>query len=147
MCLNALYERNCGQLTKLISMIVFTRISGRSFSFSFRTQTHSIDIKNISILPPTTRHDRMISSPSCLGPILLLFSCRPHLSSTTGCSGKTKYVEEGNKCLFCHSNKRKIKFDLIERMFSYHVFVGNNKFSNLPVPHALLIFHDRFYGN
>lgn len=43
-------------------------------------------------LPPTTRHDSIISSASCIGPILVLFSCRPHLSSTTGDSGKTTFI-------------------------------------------------------
>lgn len=40
-------------------------------------------------LPPTTLHDKIISSPSCMGPILVPFSCRPHRSNITGDSGKT----------------------------------------------------------
>lgn len=44
----------------------------------------------LRFLPPTTRHDKIMSSFSCIGPIFVPLSCLPHLSNITGDSGKTK---------------------------------------------------------
>lgn len=58
--------------------------------FIIWTHRHELSINLIFISsPPTTRHDKIMSSPSWVGPIFVLFSCLPHLSNTTGCSGKT----------------------------------------------------------
>lgn len=87
----------------------------------------------------------MMSSPSWVGPILVLFSCRPHLSNTTGCSGKTvkgKWKNHNSRCRFFIISKKKkkenssqvakvssistqfwweIKLDFIEDMLSYQL--------------------------
>lgn len=46
----------------------------------------------IRYLPPTTRHESITSSPSSIGPIVVLFIIRPQRSRIIGFSGRTSQV-------------------------------------------------------
>lgn len=69
---------------------------------------------NFSIhLPPTTRHERITSSPSSMGPIVVLFMLRPQRSRIIGFSGRTKGEEEQRREMNVTARAGNISSDVI----------------------------------
>lgn len=69
---------------------------------------------NFSIhLPPTTRHERITSSPSSMGPIVVLFMLRPQRSRIIGFSGRTKGEEEQRREMNVTARAGNISSDVV----------------------------------
>jgi hypothetical protein len=71
------------------SSLIRNEFSSINFLLSLSTNKFlAIAIKS-QYLPPTTRHERITSSPSSIGPIVVLFIMRPQRSKIIGFSGRT----------------------------------------------------------